>query len=87
MPSSNEAESVGDFLNSITNVSADKNAAIDTDNTKSEGVVSNNTEPTAEGESTETTEETVSADSTVESISADNETGNGNDTQPETPEE
>ena len=88
MSSSNEAESVGDFLNSITNVSADKNAAIDTDNTKTEGVVSNNTEPTAEGESTETTtEEAVSADSTVESVSADNETDNGNDTQPETTEE
>ena len=87
MPSSNEAESVGDFLNSITNVSADKNAAIDTDNTKTEGVVSNNTEPAAKGESTETTTETVSADSTVESISADNETDNGNDTQPETTEE
>ena len=87
MPSSNEAESVGDFLNSITNVSADENAAIDTDKTTDKEVVSNNTEPTAEGESTETTEETVSADSTVESISADNETGNGNDTQPETTEE
>lgn len=87
MSSSNEAESVGDFLNSITNVSADENAAIDTDNTKAEGTVSNNTEAAAEGESTETTTETVSADNTVESISADNETDNGNDTQPETTEE
>ena len=54
--SSDETDSVEDFLNSITNVSADENAAIDTDNTKAEGTDSNNTEAAAEGTDSNNTE-------------------------------
>ncbi len=85
MSSANEAESVEDFLNSITNVSADENAAIGTDNATDEEVVADDNEAVVE-ETTEATEETVSEESTFEGVSSDNSSDNSEDTQ-ETTEE